>query len=259
MFDRYTQSALQVLGVAKEQAARLGSASIESEHLLLGIMRSCEPELDEILKVKDLEGVFRTELPATDHEDVNPAQVMPLSNQSKRILAYAAEEALRLSSAEISTGHLLLGVLREPESVGARFMVIRNIDMRLVRLTMTTLSRSQAAVARRSSSSPMGWAGTVKQRFWVGRAGQIAALILLGIGMAKSNVAGRHLLEIAAIWFVAALAWNKLGPFSFFLRSTKRNRAILSAITYAFIWLYQLFLFGWLLPLSVGIYRVALR
>src|ERR1700689_775977 len=143
MFDRYTQSALQALGVAKEQASRLGSPSIESEHLLLGIMRSCAPEINEILNFKDLEGAFRIELVTTDQGNNGPAQVIPLSNQSKRILAYAAEEALRLSSARIGAGHLLLGVLREPESVGARFMAANNVNLQKTRQLMATLAQSQ--------------------------------------------------------------------------------------------------------------------
>src|SRR5579872_5525388 len=38
---------------------------------------------------------------------------LPLSNESKRVLAYAAEEAERLAHKHIGTEHLLLGLLRE--------------------------------------------------------------------------------------------------------------------------------------------------
>jgi ATP-dependent Clp protease ATP-binding subunit ClpC len=41
---------------------------------------------------------------------------LPLSNASKRILAYTAEEAERLDSRSIGTEHLLLGLLRERKS-----------------------------------------------------------------------------------------------------------------------------------------------
>jgi hypothetical protein len=259
MFDRYTETARHVVGFAREQAARVGSPCIEAEHLLLGIMRSCEPELNEVLKLKDLEDALRAELATTAHGDTSSTQVnIPLSNQSKRILAYAAEEAVRLNSVGIGSGHLLLGVLREPESVGARFMVAHNVDLQTARQIMAMLSRSQAGDTGRSSGSPTGWASTAKRRYWFGMAGQLALLILLGIGVAKSTVGGRHLLVIAAIWFVVALAWNQLGPSSFFFGLGKRN-VIAMAIAYAFGWLYQLFMFGWLVPLGVGIYRVTLQ
>ena len=86
---------------------------------------------------------------------------------------------------------------------------------------------------------------------------QLALVVLLGVAMAKSTVTGRNLLVIAAIWFVAAIAWNQLGPSSFFLSLGKRNRAKI-AVVYAWS-LYQLFMFGWLFPLGVGIYRVTVR
>ena len=41
---------------------------------------------------------------------------LPLSNPSKRVLAYATEEADRLASTPIGTEHLLLGLLREKQS-----------------------------------------------------------------------------------------------------------------------------------------------
>ena len=44
---------------------------------------------------------------------------LPLSNECKRILAYAAEEAERLHHSHISTEHLLLGMLRETDSFAA--------------------------------------------------------------------------------------------------------------------------------------------
>ncbi len=222
MFDRYTENAREVIFRAKEEAGRVGSSCIESEHLLLGIMRSCEPALNEVLPLKDLEEALRADLSATAHWDNSSAQVnMPLSNQSKRILAYAAEESARLNSVGIGSGHLLLGVLRESESVGACFMVAHNVDLQKARQIMGM-----------HSASPTGWARMAKRRYWVGITGQIALLILLGIGVAKSTVGGRLLLGIAAIWLVAALAWNKLGPSSFFLGLGKRNVTTI-AITYA--------------------------
>jgi len=59
MFERYTENARQVIFFAREEASRFGSSFIESEHLLLGTMRSCELELNELLKLKDLEGALR--------------------------------------------------------------------------------------------------------------------------------------------------------------------------------------------------------
>lgn len=87
---------------------------------------------------------------------------------------------------------------------------------------------------------------------------QLALLVLLGVALAKSTITGRYLVAMAAIWFTAALAWNQLGPSSFFLSFGKRTAAKI-AIIYAFGSFIQVCMFGWLLPLGVGIYRIAVR
>ena len=62
------------------------------------------------------------------------------------------------------------------------------------------------------SGSSIGLESTIKRRFWIGIAVQLALGVLLGVGVAENTFVGRHLLVIAAVWFMAALAWNKLGP-----------------------------------------------
>src|SRR6266568_1618811 len=42
MFERYTESARRVLFFARYEASQLGSISIETEHLLLGLIRECK-------------------------------------------------------------------------------------------------------------------------------------------------------------------------------------------------------------------------
>jgi hypothetical protein len=257
MFERYTEDARQVIFFAREEAGRFGSSCIESEHLLLGAMRSCELELNELLKLKDLEGTFRADLAATAQLDITSKRDIPLSNQSKRILAYAAEEAQRLNSLEIGSGHLLLGILRESESVASRFLLAHNVDLLRARQMIAMLSRSRIGDTGQSSRFRTGRSSTA--RLWIGTAAQFALLILLGVGVAESTVTGRHLLVTGTIWFAAALGWHILGPSSFFWSFGKRNRVIAVATSYAFFWLFQLFMFGWLIPLGVGIYRVTMR
>jgi hypothetical protein len=37
---------------ARDEAPKVGSSCVEQEHILLGIMRSCELELDQLFKLK---------------------------------------------------------------------------------------------------------------------------------------------------------------------------------------------------------------
>jgi len=60
------------------------------------------------------------------------------------------------------------------------------------------------------------------RRFWIGVLAQLTLLALLAVGVTKSEISGRHLLMAASLWLVAVLAWNQLGPSSFFLSLGKR-------------------------------------
>jgi Clp amino terminal domain, pathogenicity island component len=255
-FDRYTEDARRAIAMAKEEAANIGSSHIEAEHLLLGVAGAVEPDLRELLRLKELEGTLRADLRANAQFELRqtPAD-LPLSNPGKRILAYAAEEAVRLNSPGIGSGHLLLGVLRESESSASRLLIAHDVDLARARQIVGSL---QTREDTGKSSRSIGLASRIKRRYWIGIAGQLMLLILLGVVVASSAITGRHLLVIASVWFLAVLAWMKLGPSSFFMSLGRQNRAK-TAVIYAFGWFFQIFMFGWLLPLGIGIYRVTVR
>ncbi len=58
---------------------------------------------------------------------------LPLSNECKRVLAYAAEEVERLSNRHIGTEHLLLGLLREDKCFAAEMLRERGVDLATTR------------------------------------------------------------------------------------------------------------------------------
>jgi len=255
-FDRFTEDARRAILIAKEEAANARSSHIEAEHLLLGIVRAIESDLKGLLRLKEVEGALRSDIGVNGQfrSPETPAD-LPLSNPGKRILAYAAEEAVRLNSLGIGAGHLLLGALRESESIAAHLLTVDNIDLAQARQIMA--ARQMHEHIEKSSGS-IGLASRMKRRYWLGIAGQLALIAVLGVAVAKSTIAGRQLLLIAAVWLLAVLAWIRLGPSSFFLSLGKQNGAKVAAI-YVFAWLAQVFMFGWLLPLSIGIYRVAVK
>jgi len=235
MYERYTENARQAIFFAIEEASNAGSPYIEPEHLLLGIMRSCEPELNDFLKPKELEAALRAGLAAAAQPTTTSKPVdIPLSHQNKRILAYAAEEAFRLDSRGIGSGHFLLGILRESKSMASSFLLANNVDLLRARQATAALSRSQIGDVARSSRSRIGLASAARRRLWIGTAAQLGLLILLGGARVINTITGRHLLLIGAMWFVAAFACNRLGQ-SFFWSFGQRNRAIAMAISYASI------------------------
>jgi ATP-dependent Clp protease ATP-binding subunit ClpC len=124
MFERYTVKARQTVFFARYAASQLGSPQIEIEHLLLGVLRA------DIDLATRLVGAARQLEPIRERiEKQRPAQPsfstsidVPVSEESKRALTYAAEEAALLHHQHIGPEHLLLGMLRLDESFTAQLL-----------------------------------------------------------------------------------------------------------------------------------------
>lgn len=123
MFERYTEGARRVIFFARYEAAQYGSPWIETEHMLLGLMRQ-EPELVRRTAPSASPEAIRSAIDehVSPGEKISTSVDLPLSNACKRVLAYAAEEAERAGSRPITVGHLLLGLLREEESRAAKIL-----------------------------------------------------------------------------------------------------------------------------------------
>src|SRR5207249_8960834 len=134
------------------EASQFCSPYIETEHLLLGLLREDKALTNRFLRSpqasiesirKQIEG--RT----TVRERVSTSVDLPLSQECKRVLAYAAEEAERLSHKHIGTEHLLLGLLREEKSFAAEILHERGLRLTTIR---EELSRAQSE--KMSSTRP---------------------------------------------------------------------------------------------------------
>jgi ATP-dependent Clp protease ATP-binding subunit ClpC len=123
MFERYSEPARRVLFFSRYEASLLGSMSIESEHLLLGLLREPSALVARILDAVPRSEV-RKELEARrSGEKVGTYVEIPFSAETKRILESGAKEADRLLHNHIGPEHLLLGALCEETSVAARTLV----------------------------------------------------------------------------------------------------------------------------------------
>ncbi len=142
MFEKYTEKARRVIFFARYEASQFGSPFIETEHLLLGLIREdknltnrffpkANASIDSIRK--EIEG--RT----TIREKVSTSVELPFSDESKRALNAAAEESDRLAHKHIGTEHMLLGLLREEKSVAAEILKERGLRLSMIR---EELSRS---------------------------------------------------------------------------------------------------------------------
>src|SRR5207253_6904675 len=131
MFERYTEKARRVILFARYEASQFGSPYIESEHLLLGLLREDKALTNRFLRSHASVESIRKQIEGhtTIREKVSTSVDLPLSNECKRVLAYAAEEAERLSHKHIGTEHLLLGLLREEKCFAAEILHERGLRL----------------------------------------------------------------------------------------------------------------------------------
>src|SRR5271163_137955 len=135
MFERYTEKARRVIFFARYEASQVGNPYIESEHLLIGLLRESGHELRRYLGSRVSAEELRAEIAASTlrREPTSTSVDLPLSNECKRILAYSAEEAARLGHQHIGTEHLLLGTLREKDCLAARLLRERGMELETTR------------------------------------------------------------------------------------------------------------------------------
>ena len=141
MFERYTERARRVIFFARYEASQFGSTTIETEHLLLGLIREDKNLTNRFLRNQSSIESIRKEIEGrtTIREKVSTSIDLPLSNECKRILTYAAEEAEQLNHRHIGTEHLLLGILREEKCVAGELLHERGLRLNSIR---EELSRS---------------------------------------------------------------------------------------------------------------------
>jgi ATP-dependent Clp protease ATP-binding subunit ClpC len=155
MFEKYTEKARRVIFFARYEASQYGSPFIETEHLLLGLMREDKALANRFLKSHGSIESIRKEIESriTIRERISTSVDVPLSQECKRILGFASEEAERLSHKHVGTEHLLLGILREEKSFGAEILQARGLRLSAVREELARSSTEKVPANRPKETS----------------------------------------------------------------------------------------------------------
>ena len=155
MFERYTEKARRVIFFARYEASQFGQPYIESEHLMLGILREDKALTNRFLRSHASVESIRKQV--QEHtmirEKVSTSVDLPLSNDCKQVLTYAAEEAEQLGHKHIGTEHLLLGLLREEKCFAAQ--ILQERGLRLLAIREELAKEPQQSVARHPEPTPL--------------------------------------------------------------------------------------------------------
>lgn len=128
--SRFTSTALGAIRLAQENAARLGHCYVGSEHLLLGL--ACQ-EYSLAARLLGEAGADSRSLRTAIVQMVGAGAPGPTLRQGLtprccQVIRRAAEECRRLGGPAVGAEHLLLGVLLEPDSSGARLLGACEVD-----------------------------------------------------------------------------------------------------------------------------------
>lgn len=139
MDSKFSNKIKEVITYSREEAIRLGSTSIGTEHLFLGILRDGESLAVDILNslgvdLSDLKKALEQRLAAE-----KPAQVVSdkdditLYKSAERVLKLVYLEARALKNETVNTAHLLLAILKDENSIVTQVLSEKNVDYMSIR------------------------------------------------------------------------------------------------------------------------------
>lgn len=133
MLYKFTARAEKAIEIANEIALELGHKYIGTEHLLYGLCKEGTGIASKVLQnqnITDEEILQEIEMLIGTGEEINDREALSFTPRSKRVIENAFIEARKLGSEYIGTEHLLIGIMREGDSVAVRIMMDLNIDPR---------------------------------------------------------------------------------------------------------------------------------
>jgi ATP-dependent Clp protease ATP-binding subunit ClpA len=202
MFERFTDRARRVVVLAQEEARMLHHGYIGTEHLLLGLIsegsgvgaKALEALGVELVRARGaIEGII-----GQGGDEVPPGHI-PFTPRAKKVMELSLREALTLGHNYIGTEHILLGLVREEEGVGAQVLIRSGVTVGAVRTKVIELLQGFTATAAGPPRQRIVDAAI--ERFDRLSPGMRAAIeAAAGYASAEAAIGSQHLLAVFAEW-----------------------------------------------------------
>ena len=131
MTYKFTNRAEKALELAAELAAEFGHNYIGTEHILYGLVKEGSGVASQVLNMQEVtsEKVAEAiEVLIGRGDPIEDETTIGFTPRSKRVIENAFIEARKLGSEFIGTEHLLIGIMREGDSVAVRIMMDLNVN-----------------------------------------------------------------------------------------------------------------------------------
>jgi ATP-dependent Clp protease ATP-binding subunit ClpA len=192
MFDKFTEAARRTLVYAQEEARRFKHDYIGTEHLLLGLLRDDQAVAGRALS--DLGVTIESGRKAlafiNPPGSASPASKGGLTPRAKKAMELGVEEARDLGDRYLGTEHILLGIIREREGLGAGILTGMGLDPDRVRAQVLHVREAKLA-----AEVPATRANVVSFRLDDRALAALDALVEAGVRNTRSE---------AAAWLVEA-------------------------------------------------------
>ena len=167
MFERFTDQSRRAVVLAQEEARQFDHNYIGTEHLLAGLrleergaaaraLKSAGVSRDAILReIETIAGQGPEPGSGSGSGQGHPSGHIPFTPQAKKCLELGLREATHLEHYFIGTGHLLLGLISQDDSVAVQ--VLGGLGTDLSQLRARALTEIEAKQEDRVRSAPPGW------------------------------------------------------------------------------------------------------
>ncbi|MCP3804401.1 ATP-dependent Clp protease ATP-binding subunit [Allokutzneria sp. A3M-2-11 16] len=159
---RYTDRAREAVRLGIDRARRAGSESVDSEHLLGGVLAEGGNLALHVLRAVDIapEQLLR-DLDGEQSSASGGGTGARFSSSAANVLELAVTEAVSLGHNYVGCEHLLLGLVAEPEGMGGEFLRSRGVELRLTRRAVSAALAGYTHL--RAQSSPQADAAALLQ------------------------------------------------------------------------------------------------
>lgn len=139
MFERFTNQSRRVVVLAQEEARMLDHNYIGTEHLLLGLLNEGRGSAARALEAMDvtLQAARDQVIEIIGRGQAQPSGHIPFTPRAKKSLELSLREALQLGDGYIGTGHLLLGLIHQGDSVAVKILGSLGADLKDLRARVT--------------------------------------------------------------------------------------------------------------------------
>ena len=161
MFEKFTEKARRVMFFARYEASQFGSESIQSGHLLLGLLREAEKTSIQLLDRMGVQTNLLRErlISALSPRDkkTSPSSTsidIPMEEEVKRILQHATVESAKLNHKHVGAEHLLLGMLKEEQSLAGRLLKEAGADLIAAKEILLEATKEEK-IAKKKKEHPL--------------------------------------------------------------------------------------------------------